>query len=493
MAKEVLIVGTGLAGLATALRLSRQGYKVRMVEKYHQAGGRLNQLKKDGFTWDMAPSFFSMSYEFVDFARECKMQMPFEFVPLNPLYSVHLSSTGKTYRIYKDLNLLADEFAEVEPGFRQKIHNYMKSSGRLFHDTETKVVKQNFDSVLGYLLALSKVPMRHSPKMIRSFWSELERHFESEEVKEILSLVAFFLGGTPFDTPAVYTLLSYTELMHDGYFNVKGGMYKIVEGLVNELKQDGVEILYNTEIVDFKQNDKKLFALVDQNGKEYFADVFVVNSDAAFFRGKVFKRRAFQTAKLDKMKWTMAPLTVYLGVKGKVDKLQHHSYFLGDNFHQYARGVFQNSVSFDKPYYYVNAISKSNPSSAPDGCEALFILCPVPDLRFKPNWEDREKIVENILLDLSQRVDFDLIGNTISKTITDPSQWADTFNLYRGSGLGLSHNLGQMGIFRPKNRDELFNNVFYTGSSTVPGTGLPMAIISSKLTAQRISEKYGSF
>ena len=133
--KKVLIVGTGLGGLTAALRLAKKGYSVEMVEKYKQPGGRLNQLKKDGFTFDMAPTFFSMSYEFKEFVKSTNIEMPFEFVELDPLYAVHFTGRKKPFIIYKDLKKLAKEFEEFEPDFEAKMTRYLKSAGKLFHDT----------------------------------------------------------------------------------------------------------------------------------------------------------------------------------------------------------------------------------------------------------------------------------------------------------------------------------------------------------------------
>jgi len=486
VSKKAIIVGTGLGGLTTAMRLASKGYSVEMVEKFHQAGGRLNQLKKDGFTWDLGPSFFSMSYEFDEFFKDIGIKAPFEFIDLDPLYTVRIQNDHRKYVIHKDLDKLAEQFAEIEPNFKQNMERLLLSGGKFFHDTEDLVIKKNYNSLMHYLLTLARVPWGHSPKMVRSVWKELERHFESQQVKQIFSLVAFFLGATPYDTPAIYTLLTYTELVHDGYHNVKGGMYKIVEGLLAEMRKMDITIHYNTEITGFEKKDGRVNALLDSTGKRWEADTYVINSDAAGFRHEVFKRPKFTEERLDKMKWTLAPFTMYLGVKGKIDSLEHHNYFLGDNFEDYANKIFKNSISLDKPYYYVNVNSKSNNDMAPAGHENLYILCPVPDLRFKPDWSDREKLADDIMTDLSERTGFDIKANLVTKTIYDPIDWRDAFNLYKGSGLGLAHDLNQIGYFRPKNKDEEFNNVFYVGASTIPGTGLPMTVISSKLVTERI-------
>jgi phytoene desaturase len=490
--KKVLIIGTGLGGLATALRLAKQGYEVEMVEKYKQAGGRLNQLKKDAFCFDMAPSFFSMTYIFDSFFRDCRIQKPFVSEPLDPLYSVHFSAGNKEYIIYKDIEKLAGQFKDIEADFERKLQGYLRSSAAFFHDTENRVIKKNYDSVMQYLLTLSSVPIRHFPKLWRNFWQETGRYFVSDEVRQILSLVAFFLGATPFDTPALYTLLSYVELQHDGYHNIKGGMYSIVEGLLKELELTGVRIHYNTHIVESVENNKELRFFRDQQGRHWEADLYVVNADAASFRGQVFKRKKFSRERLDKKKWTLAPLTIYLGIDRKLEHVALHNYYLGSNMKEYASKIFKNRISLQKPYYYLNIASKYNPDSAPKGCESLFILCPVPDLRYKPDWSDRDEITDGIISDLSDRIGVALKKHIISKTVLTPADWEKNFGLYRGSGLGLAHDLNQIGGFRPKNFDEKFTNVFYVGSSTVPGTGLPMAIISSQLAAERIFKKYGT-
>lgn len=491
MTKKALIIGTGLGGLSTALRLTSVGYEVEMVEKYHQAGGRLNKLEKDGFTWDMAPTFFSMSYEFTELVKSCGIEQPFDFFELNPLYKVNFSNSPKTFTIYKDLDRLAKEFEGIEDDFAFKMQEYLRKTGKLFHDTEGKIIRRNFKTLLQYALTLASVPMEHAPLMLRSMWSELDKRFNSYEVKVIFSLVAFFLGATPFDTPAVYSMLTYTELKHDGYHNVKGGMYRIVDGLMQVLTQRGVKFHFNTEIIDYKQRNGEISGFIDKNSNEWNADIYVVNADAAWFRGAILKRKAYTEQKLDKLKWTLAPYTIYLGVNGNIDNLSVHNYFLGTNFKEYSSKIFKNKISLQKPYYYVNTASKANPEFAPAGSESIFILCPVPDLRYKSNWDDSEQLADTIITDLSERIDYDIKSNLQAKVIYNPTHWQKMFNLYKGSGLGLAHDLNQIAYFRPHNTDEKFKNLFYVGSSTAPGTGLPMAVISSKLTTQQIIKRYG--
>jgi phytoene desaturase len=491
MSKSVLIVGAGIGGLTTALRLAKKGYKVTVIEKNSQPGGRLNQIKKDGFTFDTGPSFFSMTYEFDEFARDCNIKLPFKFIELDPLYTVNFIKSGKTYTLNKDIAKLAYQFRDIEPDFEVKMRKYLNKGKLLFEDTVEQVNKRNYNSLFEFFITLASINPKHLPILFYTFWQHVCRYFSSDDAKQIVSLVAFFLGRTPYDTPAIYTLLSYSEFVHNGYYNVEGGMYRIVEGLVDELEKENVTITCNTEIAGYKENAKGLECLIDKQGISWSADSYVINSDAALFRGKVFGRKKFSDEKLNKMEWTMGALTIYLGIKGKLDNVEHHNYFLGSNFENYAKKVFVNPGTIEKPYYYVNVLSKSNPECAPEGCESLFFVCPVPDLRYKSNWDDRDQMVESIIADFGNRINKDISKDIISKTVFTPYDWQNQFNLYKGSGLGLSHKILQIGAFRPKNYDEKYKNVFYVGASTIPGTGLPMAVISSKLASERVENYCG--
>ena len=484
--KEIIVIGSGLGGLSAALRLASRGHKVKILEKHSKAGGRLNQFKEQGFTFDLGPSFMSMTFEFDELFRDCGIRNPLRLKELDPLYEVYFRDNPNPYVIWKDIEKLSHEFREIEPDFAEKAERYLKRAGEFYHDTENKVIRSNFNNMFDYFMKISTVPLKHLPYLRKKLWTLLDETFISHEVKVIFSLVAFFLGSTPFKTPSIYSLLNYTEMKNNGYWSVEGGMYKIVEELVNELSKLNVEIIYDTEINSLSDYNGTIKSVKDNKGKEWKADTFIINADAASFRGKVLKRNKYSDVKLDKMEWSLAPFTIYLGIKKKVPGLYHHNYFLGNDFIKYADKIFTSSVIPSKPYYYVNMPSYSDPSCAPEGCENLFILCPVPDLRYKKDWNDRETVSAEIINDLSERINFNIDENAIVKKILTPLEWESMFNLYKGSGLGLSHGMNQIGGFRPSNRDEVFPNVFYVGASTVPGTGLPMVLISSKLVTERI-------
>ncbi len=488
--KKILIIGGGIGGLSTALRLSKYpNLDITIIEKNNQCGGRLNKIEKDGFIFDTGPSFFSMSYEFEELAKDAGLKkLPFDYEPLETLYQVSFNN-GQSFKVTKNLDEFAKQFIKYEKDFPVKFKKYISKTESLYKDTVDKVIKTNFNNKLSYLLTLATVNPIHLPVLFYNFWDFISKYFENQKAKEIISLIAFFLGRSPFDTNAVYTLLSYIEFVYDGYFNVKGGMYKIVEGIVEELRKRNVKFIYNTEIMDFICENDNIKYFVDRLNNKYEADYFIVNSDAAYFRGKVFKREKFSEDKLLKMEWTSGYLTMYLGIDTKLNNINHHNYYLGDNYEKYGKSILEDPNLLDKPYYYVNVLTRKNLQNAPEGCESLFFVCPVPNLIYKQNWNDREQIAQSIIDDFSKKNNLELNKHIVVKEIFTPVEWQNKFNLFKGAGLGLSHNLWQIGAFRPTNFDEDFKNVFYVGASTVPGAGIPMAVISSKLVTDRILKK----
>ncbi|MCT4616423.1 MAG: phytoene desaturase family protein [Marinifilaceae bacterium] len=485
--KQVLIVGTGLGGLSTGLRLAKQGYHVKFVEKYHKAGGRLNQISKDGFTFDIGPSFFSMPYEFEEMMNDCGIEMPFKFVELDPLYTVNFKGNPNKFYIHKDIDKMAEQFEGIESNFKEKFNKYLKKCEEIYNDTIDIVIKQNFNSIPDYVRSLMNVNPKHLNILLKSFWQQVNKYFESKEARQIISLIAFFLGRTPFDTNAVYTLLSHIEFTRTGYYNVENGMYTIVESLVDKLKELNCDFHYSTEIIDYESNRDKLTGLIDKHGKVWTSDIFVINADAALFRGSVLNRTKYNDKNLSKMNWTMGYLCFYLGIDTKLEQVEHHNYFLGDNYEDYSKHIMKNPGILEKPYYYVNAISKHNSNCAPENCEALFFVCPVPNLIYKTDWSDKDDIIDSIIEDFSSRINFKIKDHIITRLSFGPKEWRDNFNLYQGSGLGLSHHMLQIGALRPRNYDEKFKNCFYVGASTVPGAGLPMSVISSKLAEERVN------
>lgn len=486
MRNSVTIVGSGLAALASAIRLNEAGFDVTILEKNKQAGGRLNRLSENGFTFDIGPTFFSMSYEFERFAKECNMKLPFNYHLVDPLYHVHLSEQNRPFILYRDIPKLAVQFDGIEANFETKMQKYLYDTGGLFHNSFDRVVGQNFNSMKHYITQLAHVNPTYLPFLFHSFGSYVNKYFNSAEARQIIPLPSYFLGATPFETNGVYSLLSYTEFVHDGYHNVTGGMYEIVNGLLQEIQRRGISIHYNTEIKDINTKNRRVESVIDQNNKRYEADYFLINMDAALFRGRILQRKQFSENNLAQKKWSMGFLTIYAGLDCKIDQLALHNYYIGISNKDKTMKGFRDNKLPENPYFYVNVNSRYNKQCAPEGCECLMFVIPVPNLLYKSSWEDAPYVVEATLKEFATRIDFPILQHIKMLRWFTPADWQQKYNLYMGAGLGMNHHFLQTGYLRPRNNDEFFSNLFYTGATTVPGIGLPMAIISSRLSTERI-------
>ena len=374
----------------------------------------------------------------------------------------------------------------MEPNFISKMDRYLRYGSSLFEDTIDIAVRQNFDSLKHYVKSLSKINKKHIPLLFTSYQNHVNRYFSSPELRQILSLSAYFLGNTPHKTNGVYTLLSHTEFVNNGYHYVHGGMYKIIEGLIIELKKENVNIIYNSEIVNVQRSNKTVIAVIDKKGKRYEADQFVINVDPLIFRNKILHKRKYMEKIIERKHWSMGMLTIYVGIDIKLRNLAVHNYYIGKESNYHEMNNFKHYNLPNTPYYYVNIQSRYNPDAAPEGCDALMFVVPVPNLIYKKDWSDKDDIVSNIIKDFSNRIGMNIKSHIKTLKVFTPVEWQKKFNLFCGAALGLSHSMDQTGYLRPSNMDKEFKNLFYTGCSTVPGIGLPMDIISSRLTTERV-------
>ena len=263
-------------------------------------------------------------------------------------------------------------------------------------------------------------------------------------------------------------------------------MYEIINTLIKEIDLRGIPVHYNREIVSFRKHDGQVISLVDNKGNHYAFENYIINMDAALFRSKILQRKTYSPQMMRNMKWSMGFLTFYLGIDVELPQLNMHNYFIGKDDKDKNMKSFRSDVIPDNPYFYVNVCSKMNEKAAPEGSEALMFVVPVPNLINRKNWDDKQQIVDSIIKEFGDRIGLDLSSHIVTQHIMTPVDWSDQFNLYAGAGLGLNHSMWQTGYFRPENKDEVYENLYYTGASTVPGIGLPMAIISSRLTTERL-------
>lgn len=307
--------------------------------------------------------------------------------------------------------------------------------------------------------------------------------------KKFLSLQLFFLGGSPYNTPAFYTIINYADF-NLGIWYPMGGMHKIVEALSKIAQDLGVSIVTSEEVQKINiDKNKKTANIVSTLKKDYKADYVVVNADYAYAEMNLLEKD-FQT--YDENYWrkrTMSPsaLIIYLGVNKKINNLEHHNLYFNDTWKESFDFIFKNPRWPSNPSYYIHMPSKTDPSMAPEEGESLMILVPVaPGLQ--DTEEIRNNLAEKIIKHLENLIGEDISNHVVVKRIFSHSNFASDYNAYKGTALGLAHTLGQTAIFRPKNKSKKVKNLFYVGQYTNPGIGVPITMLSSKIVTNLLTK-----
>jgi phytoene desaturase len=297
-----------------------------------------------------------------------------------------------------------------------------------------------------------------------------------------------YLGLSPYDAPATYSLLQYTELAEGVWYPI-GGMYAGIQALVRIAEKLGVKFIYNAPVKQLKVEGSKVEGAVLEDGREFTADIFVGNADLPYIYKKLLPKNN-EANKLDKKLYTCSTVMFYWGVDKEYPQIAHHNVFLGGNYKASFDQIFEDHTLPDVPSFYIHAPARTDPSAGPKGQETLYVLVPVGHLdpRSEQDWNtliDRAR--ETVFTRLAKEMGADDLREHIKfEIVYQPKVWKERFNLVKGAAFGLSHNFWQVGYLRPHNRHKQYKNLYFTGASTHPGTGLPIVLLSARLTTERI-------
>ncbi|MDX1378727.1 MAG: phytoene desaturase family protein, partial [Anaerolineales bacterium] len=303
-----------------------------------------------------------------------------------------------------------------------------------------------------------------------------------------------YLGLSPYDAPATYSLLQYTELA-EGVWYPMGGMYAGIQALVNVAEKLGVKFIYNAPVKRIETNGTKILGVILEDGKPMTADIFVGNADLPYIYKDLLHDKK-EAKKLDEKLYTCSTIMFYWGVDKEYPQIAHHNVFLGGDYKASFDQIFEDHTLPEVPSFYIHAPARTDTAAAPEGQDTLYVLMPVGhlDARSEQDWDAlvnraRETVFER--LEKEMGVD-DLKDHIKFEIVYQPKTWKDRFNLVNGSAFGLSHNFWQVGYLRPQNRHKKYKNMYFAGASTHPGTGLPIVLLSAKLTTERILKEKGT-
>jgi phytoene desaturase len=485
--KSTIIIGAGLGGITLAARLARSGHQVTVLEKNPGPGGRCGQLVCEGHRFDTGPTLFLMPEVFEETysALGESMQAHLDLRRVDPTYRIKFED-GLELTLTADLNKMQAQLESIEPGSFGGFLAYMNEGHRHYRVSLEKFVGRNFFNLAEYF-SPANLPLIFQLKALTKHYKNIGKYFQDPRLKAAFTFQNMYLGLSPYDAPATYSLLQYTELADGVWFPI-GGMFKVIQSLVSIAEGNGVQFVYNSPVEAIEVEGSRATAVRLKNGASIPADLVIANADLPYVYKNLLPENPL-SGKLDNKKYTCSAITFYWGTDKQYPQLGAHNVFLASDYRASFDRIFEDLTLPEKPSFYVHAPARIDPACAPPGQDTLMVLVPVGhlDKRSSQDWDElknraRRTVFERLrevgVVDLDEHIKFE-------ETYA-PLEWRDLYNLERGSAFGLSHNFMQVGYLRPQNRHHRYKNLYFVGSSTHPGTGLPIVLLSARLTAERI-------
>ena len=490
--QTALVIGAGLGGIAAAARLARQGYHVTVIEQNAQPGGRCDQLVRDGHRFDLGPTLFLMPGVFAETyaALGQRMTDQLDLRRIDPTYRIRFDDATQL-SLTSDLNALEAQLEAIEPGAFGGLLRYLSEGHLHYHTSLEKFVGRNFYSLPEYF-SPQNLPLLFKLKALVKHYDNIGHYFDDPHLKAAFTFQNMYLGLSPYDAPATYSLLQYTELA-EGVWYPMGGLYRVVENLASIAKSLGVRFRFNTPVKQIEVDGQRATGVVLNDGSRLTADVIIANADLPYVYRHLLPD-AHAADQLDRKKYTCSAIMFYWATDKVYDQLGVHNVFLSGDYRASFDRIFHDHTLPDQPSFYVHAPARVDAAAAPAGQDTLFVLVPVGhiDDAVSQDWDALQSRARSMVLSrLSQMGITDLEQHLKFEVSYTPREWLNIYNLAKGAAFGLSHDFWQVGYLRPHNRHDRYRNLYFVGSSTHPGAGLPMALISARLTTERIMQEIG--
>lgn len=486
--KKIIVIGSGFSGLTAAGVLAKHGHDVTILEKNDQAGGRARIWEKDGFVFDMGPSWYWMPEVFENYFNLFGKTTSdfYDLKRLDPAYRIYYKGNSEL-----DVPASADElmtiFEQREKGSGEKLKAFLMDARYKYDTAMADYVHRISDSFTEYI-DLKLIIKSFQLNLLQSLRKEVRSNFKNQELISLLEFPSLFLGSTPDTTPAMYTMMNYADLMLGTWYPM-GGMNQIVQAMVKIAQDNGVKIILDQEVTKITVTGGKAKE-VQTRDLTYPADIVVAGSDYRHTE-QVLLEKQYRT--YDDKYWegrTMSPssLLFYIGVNTKLPNLLHHNLFFDKDFEQHAKEIYGNPSWPSAPLFYACVPSQTDSAVAPAGMENLFLLMPLaPGIN---DTEDiREKYFDVIINRLEKRIGKPFRKNIVVKRSYCITDFEKDYHSYKGNAYGLANTLRQTAIWKPKMKSSKISNLFYVGQLTVPGPGVPPAIISGQIAAREISRQ----
>lgn len=483
--KRVIVIGSGFSGLSAATFLADKGFQVTVLEKNNDLGGRARKFEAEGFTFDMGPSWYWMPDVFDRYFETFgkKTSDYYDLERLDPSYHVVFGKED-ILKVPANMQLFREMLEKLEKGSAQALDEFLQQAAYKYEKGINDLVYKPGRSLTEFMNLRLLFDMLRMD-IFSSIYSHVRKYFKHEKIIRLMEFPILFLGALPQNTPALYSLMNYADISL-GTWYPKGGMYKIVEGMVSLAKEKGVEFITNQEVISVSC-ERNMVNKVHTVNQTFEADVVISSADYEHTDQSILPK---EYRNYDKKYWNkrdMAPssLIFYLGVDKKIAGLAHHNLFFDHDFGPHAKEIYETPQWPEAPLFYVSATSKTDNTVAPEGMENIFILMPVAT-----DLEDTEEIREKYYHIIIDRIET-LLGENIKEHVIYKRSFAHNdfkseYHSFKGNAYGLANTLRQTAILKPSLKNKKIRNFYYAGQLTVPGPGVPPSLISGQVVGKEV-------
>lgn len=491
MSKKAVIIGAGFAGLSAAAFMSKAGWKVTVIEKNATAGGRARQLKADGFIFDMGPSWYWMPDVFERFFEQFGKNVSdyYQLQRLDPSYRIYWKNEKTD--VPADYEQLKQLFEKIEPGSSLQLDKYLGEAAVKYKIGMQQLVYkpgQSLSEFLDWKLVKNALKL----DVFTSIQTHVSKHFKDPRLRQLMEFPVLFLGALPSNTPALYSLMNYADMI-GGTWYPQGGMYSIVKAMQQLAEEYGAEFYFDQEakqIITEKNKVTKVITYTDS----FEADAVISGADYHFTELNLLpaELRSYSEKYWDKKILAPSCLMYYVGLNKKLENIEHHSLFFDVPFEDHANEIYANPSWPSEPLFYLSVSSVTDDTVAPQGCENLVLLIPVASGLQNDTEELRNYYFDKIVARLEKHTGQKITESIIYKKSFSISDFIHDYNSYKGNAYGLANVLMQTAILKPSCQSRKLKNLFYTGQFTVPGPGVPPSLISGEVVAKEVIKSFNS-
>ncbi len=493
--KNIVIIGAGPGGLTAGMILTHRGFNVTIIEKNKTVGGRNGELKLGDYSFDIGPTFLHQKFTLDEIFHEAGYNSDefLDFVRLDPMYRISFPHTNlhPTTNIEQLTQEVAEKFPGNEKGVRQFMDHHHKKFKAIFPCLHRPYL--HWWHMLNKNI-LKAIPYIATPK---SVYQELGQYFEDDNLKLAFTFQAKYLGMSPWNCPALFTILPYIEYQY-GMYHVQGGLNRISHAMADVFQKNGGTLIKDRSVRKLYQSGKKVTHIKLDNKEIITCDECILNADYAYSMTNLFDEAVVthprhKEKEMKKKKFSCSTFMLYLGLDTLYENEPHHNIIIADNYHHNVDEMNTNQKASEDMSIYVRNASITDPSLAPKGHSALYVLVPTVNNQSNLDWNEfsqqyRDMIIRRIEARTGMK---DLSSHIVTEKIITPTDWETDMNVFQGAVFNLSHIIKQMLYFRPHNQLSGYKNVYLTGGGTHPGSGLPTIYESGRIAANLISEKYG--